>query len=122
MIHSGAFRIEARGRADFRVCVRLRTATMPHEVGRTVFVCPVCEEILCINSLFSFIIFLTQQQQVDIYELKMQTPEQWEHRDSCGGGNVQAEDYPAQGNCREATLCNYPQWAADGSRERGAST
>lgn len=87
-------------------------------MARTVFVCPVCEEILCINSLFPFIVFLTQQQQVDIYELKMQTPEQWEHRDSCGGGNVQTEDYPAQGNCKEATLRNYPQWAADGSRER----
>lgn len=119
MIHGGAFRIEARGRADFRGCVRLRTATGPHEVARTVFVCPACEEILCINFLFPFIVFLTQQQQVAIYELKMQTPEQWEHRDSCGGGN-QAEDYPAQGNCREATLCNYPQWAADGSSEREA--
>lgn len=86
MIHSGAFRVEARGRADFRSCVRLRTATRPHEVARTVFVCPACEEILCINFLFPFIVFLTQQQQVDIYELKMQTPEQWEHRDSCGGG------------------------------------
>lgn len=29
-------------------------------------------------------------------------------------------NYPAQGNCREATLCNYPQWAADGSSEREA--
>lgn len=88
MIHSGAFRIEAGGRADFRGCVRLRTASRSQEVARTVFVCHVCEEILCINSLFPFIVFLTQQQQVDIYELKMQTPEQWKHRDSCGGDNV----------------------------------
>lgn len=42
--------------------------------------------------LFPFIVSLAKQQQVDIYALKMQTPEQREHRGFCGGGNVQAEE------------------------------